>query len=64
MNDEYWEEQFLLLNKLLLQKGEEYIKDAAKDYVVAILAIEKEINAFYLRFAKDNHVPLQQAKRI
>ena len=63
-NSEYWEKRFLLLNEMLLQKGENYIKNVQKDYANVIENIEKDINDFYMRFAQENNITFQQAKQI
>ena len=60
--DEYWEKRFLLLNEMLLDKGEEYINHSAQNYAAVILELEKQINDFYARFAQENNITLQQAK--
>ena len=33
-NSEYWEKRFILLNEMLLQKGENYFKSAQKNYAI------------------------------
>jgi len=63
-NSEYWEKRFLLLNEMLLQKGENYIKNVQKDYTNVMENIEKDINDFYMRFAQENNITFQQAKQI
>ena len=63
-NSEYWEKRFLLLNEMLLQKGENYIKNVQKDYANVMENIEKDINDFYMRFAQQNNITFQQAKQI
>jgi len=63
-NSEYWEKRFLLLNEMLLQKGENYIKNVQKDYANVMENIEKDINDFYMRFAQENNITFQQAKQI
>ena len=63
-NNDYWEERFLLLNEMLLQQGEEYVQNAARAYMLAMLEIEKDINNFYARFANENSMTYQQAKQV
>lgn len=60
----YWDKRFLLLNEMLLQQGEEYIKTSTKNYIAAMLEIEKEINNFFERFANENNMTYQQAKQV
>ena len=64
MNNEYWAERFLLLNEMLLQKGEAYQKQLEEVYAMVFLSIEKEINDFYNRFAKNNAITFQEAKTL
>jgi SPP1 gp7 family putative phage head morphogenesis protein len=61
---EYWAERFALLNEGLLNKGEEYIKHAHRSYFGAMSAIERDINNFYMKFAVENNISLQQAKQL
>lgn len=63
-NSEYWEKRFVLLNEMLLQKGENYFKSAQKNYADVMENIEKDINDFYMRFAHENNITFQQAKQI
>lgn len=63
-NSEYWEKRFILLNEMLLQKGENYFKSAQKSYVDVMENIEKDINDFYMKFAHENNITFQQAKQI
>ena len=64
MNNEYWAERFLLLNEMLLQKGEAYQKQLEEVYAMVFLSIEKEINDFYTRFSRENHITFAQAKQM
>ena len=64
MNNEYWAERFLLLNEMLLQKGEAYQKQLEEVYAMIFLSIEKEINDFYTRFSRENHITFAQAKQM
>lgn len=63
-NSEYWEKRFILLNEMLLQKGENYFKSAQKNYADVMENIEKDINDFYMKFAHENNITFQQAKQI
>lgn len=63
-NSEYWEKRFILLNEMLLQKGENYFKSAQKSYADVMENIEKDINDFYMKFAHENNITFQQAKQI
>ncbi len=63
-NSEYWEKRFILLNEMLLQKGENYFKSTQKNYADVMENIEKDINDFYMRFAQENNITFQQAKQI
>lgn len=64
MENDYWSERFLLLNEMLLQKGDDYLEHAQLSYTAAMASIEKDINNFYVRFAQENNITLQQAKQL
>ncbi|MCY9658129.1 ADP-ribosyltransferase [Paenibacillus chondroitinus] len=52
------------LNEAQLAKGEAYIQDMKREYGKAMASIQKDINAFYQRFAKNNDVDLATARQM
>ena len=64
MQNDYWEERFLLLMEMLLKQGDDYIQHSANNYIATMAEIEKDINNFYMRFADENGITYQQAKQL
>lgn len=64
MQNDYWEERFLLLMEMLLKQGDDYIQHSANNYIATMAEIEKDINNFYARFANENGITYQQAKQL
>ncbi len=64
MGNEDWNKRFVLLNEMLLQKGDDYLKQTQLSYATVMSRIEKDINNFYMRFAQENNITLQQAKQL
>lgn len=62
--DQYWVERMLLLEEALQEQGEEYLDSLRGEYDLAIMRIQEEIDAFYLRFAKNNQVSLSEARKL
>ena len=62
-NGEYWSNRMELLNENLLNKAEDYEQHFIISYQNAINEIQKEINNFYSRFAKDNKISYLEAKK-
>ena len=62
--NEYWEKRFTLLNEMLLQKSDDYIKHAQLSYAAVMASIEKDINDFYMRFAQENNITFQETKQL
>ncbi|MDR6883783.1 minor capsid protein [Bacillus sp. 3255] len=52
------------LNEAQLAKGEAYIQNMKREYGKAMASIQKDINAFYQRFAKNNEIDLATARQI
>lgn len=63
-SSKYWSEREEYLQNQLLKIGEDYYVDLAKSYDKAALNIQKEIENFYYRFAKENKIDYADAKRI
>ncbi|MGQ7886846.1 minor capsid protein [Paenibacillus sp. WC2504] len=52
------------LNEAQLAKGEAYIQNMKREYGKAMASIQKDINVFYQRFAKNNDVDLATARQM
>lgn len=63
-NAEYWQKRFDLLQASLLNKGIEYYNDLSVQYDKASLSVQKEIEAFYQRFADNNKMDLFEARKL
>lgn len=60
----YWRERSEYLQERLLEKGDDFCREAAAQFDRAIVNIEKEISAFYTRFADNNKISYTDAQRI
>lgn len=63
-NSEYWKSRFELLEKSQNQKGIECYADIEKQYMQAQREIEKQIAIWYQRFADNNGITLNEARRM
>ncbi len=63
-NREYWKRRSEQLEEALLNKGENFANDLDNQYKIANVRIQKEIDAWYRRFAKNNCISLTEAKRL
>lgn len=61
---EYWRKRFELLEDAQNRKAMSYYKDLEKAYVQTMRAIEADILKWYNRFAKNNEITLDEAKRL
>jgi len=62
-SDAYWSNRFENLNEAQLKKGEAYIQSLEGEYNKAVAAIQKEIDAFYHRYAKCNEISLADTRQ-
>jgi len=60
----YWKDRFLDLEKASHRKGFEIYKEIESAFDKAQREIEKEIEAWYGRFAKNNNIDMVEAKKI
>lgn len=60
----YWQKRFELLEEKRNQTAKQTIRSVTPAFDKAQAQIEKEINAWYGRFAKNNEISLQEAKRL
>ncbi len=63
-NAEYWKERFLELEKQSNSYGIEMYRQIEPTFIKAMREIDKEINAWYGRFAKNNAVSTSDAKKL
>ena len=61
---EYWRKRFELLEDAQTRKAESYYRDLEKAYIQTMRAIEAYILKWYNRFAKNNEITLEEAKRL
>lgn len=59
-NKEYWQKRFDLLQAQQLNKGIEFYHNLSEQYDKAAASVQKEIEAFYQRFAKNNELKKRQ----
>lgn len=63
-NKGYWQKRFDLLQAQQLNKGIEFYHNLSEQYDKAAASVQKEIEAFYQRFAKNNELDLFEAKKL
>lgn len=63
-NKEYWQKRFDLLQARQINKGIEFYHNLSEQYDKAAASVQKEIEAFYQRFAKNNELDLLEAKKL
>lgn len=60
----YWQKRFELLEDAQYNKSASYNKDLEKAYIQTMGEIEKDIARWYQRFANNNELSLDEAKRL
>lgn len=63
-NSAYWKKRYEQLEKTSYQKGVEFYQKLDDQYVNAASQIDKEIRAWYQRFAINNNVSITEAKKM
>jgi SPP1 gp7 family putative phage head morphogenesis protein len=63
-NQEYWRQRLEILHNALLNKGVNYINDLDNQYKIASNEIEKEISRWYQRFANNNQITMNEARKL
>lgn len=63
-NREYWTKRFEQLEEAQLNKGAAYFSELENHYTRAAREVQKEINQWYARFAVNNEITLQEARKI
>ena len=62
-NAEYWRSRFALLEAGTHEKSDRYLAALEKVYQETAISVQKEIDAWYGRFAKNNQISLSDAKK-
>lgn len=60
----YWQRRFRAVEEMNNKRAKETIQSVTPAFDKALAQIEKEINAWYARFAKNNEISLQEAKKL
>lgn len=60
----YWRKRYKLLEEARYRDNEKLYKEIEKEYIRAAKKIEKEILSFYNRFALNNGITLQEARKL
>jgi SPP1 gp7 family putative phage head morphogenesis protein len=63
-NDAYWANRMRILEDALLDTGYEYVQNLERQYDKAIRDIETDIARWYQRFAKNNEISLNDARKL
>lgn len=61
---EYWQERFTMLEDALNKTSVEYAENLKRQYLAAMNGIDKELAAWYTRFARNEDVSLYMAKKM
>lgn len=64
MNSAYWRKRFAILEKNIVNKGIDYYNSLAGEYEKAMQEIQKEIEAWFVRYSKEEGISLTDAKKI
>lgn len=60
----YWAERAEALEKASHDRGASYFAELEKQYSKASVSVQDDINKWYARFAKNNEISLQEAKKM
>lgn len=60
----YWIKRFELLEDAQHKRAISYYEDLEKTYIQTMRAIEADIDKWYRRFAKNNEITLDEAKKL
>ena len=64
MGSSYWQKRFQAIEDMNNKAAKETVRSVTPAFDQAQAQIEKEINAWYGRFAKNNEISLQEAKKL
>ena len=63
-NSDYWQKRGELTQNILLQKADSFIDDMERSYKEAYNSIENEINVFFQKFAVNEGLSMNEAKKL
>ncbi|MFH5185737.1 hypothetical protein ACHHV8_25525 [Paenibacillus sp. TAB 01] len=63
-SEEYWAQRMETLNEAQLQKGEAFVQRTNEEYEKAIAKIQKDVDTWYARLAKNNGVSMAEARKL
>lgn len=63
-NSDYWQKRVELTQNILLQKADSFIDDMERSYKEVYNSIENEINVFFQRFAVNEGLSMNEAKKL
>ncbi|HBF0857043.1 TPA: minor capsid protein [Clostridioides difficile] len=63
-NIDYWIKTFNQLEEDVHNKGDNFNKELEKQYDIVLYNILREINNWYMKFAKDNKISMQEAEKL
>ena len=63
-NSDYWQKRGEFTQNILLQKADSFIDDMERSYKEAYNSIENEINVFFQRFAVNEGLSMNEAKKL
>ncbi|MEE4561563.1 minor capsid protein [Paenibacillus polymyxa] len=63
-SEEYWSKRMDALNEAQLGKGDAYVRKMEIEYAKANASIQKDIDVFHQRFAKNNEMSLAEARQV
>lgn len=62
--EKYWQNRFEILTAKQFTASEEYMKELEHQYHKASIAIQKDVRDWYARFATNNQISMQAARKI
>ena len=63
-NSEYWKTRFEILESRNNQSALEYYANLEKQYRLAAQNIQKEMDSWFMRYAKENQITMSEARKI
>lgn len=63
-NADYWAVRIKLMQDALLDESYSYVENLERQFDIAIAELERQIAAWYQRFAENNDITLAEAKRL
>src|SRR5690606_4344627 len=61
---EYWQKRSEQIAKLQYDKADEYVEKLLKEYQRAIRSIERDMESFFARYAVENKVTMDEARKL